>query len=78
MNKNSFWAGVGMLTIPVFIYGIILFVQAIIESGITGESLLMGFLIVCYVVTAIYLIIRGLTEKEVIYGEYPKFSKGGK
>lgn len=63
MNKDSFWAGILMLTLPVFIIGFVYFVEALADSGINWLSVLVGFCIVVYVITAVLLIARGLSEK---------------
>lgn len=76
MNKESFWAGIGMLTLPPVLYGFVVFIKVLAESGINWEGALIGFLAIAYVGTALYLIVNGLKEKkEVIQTQN---LKGGK
>ena len=78
MNKESFWAGIGMLTLPPILYGFVVFIKVLSESGINWEGALIGFLAIVYVGTALYLIINGLREKRETTIVQVKELKGGK
>lgn len=60
MDRESFYVGLGMLLAPIFVYLVYLLIQAQIDWGLVGLSIL-GF---AYFGTALFLLIKGALSEE--------------
>ena len=63
MNKESFWAGVMMLILPFVLLTLTIGFISLINSGICLIHFVGGICILAYIGTALYLILRGLSEE---------------
>ena len=64
MNRESFWAGIMMLSLPIVMFVVFAGIMMLKDSGVGVLPVVAGLCALAYVGTAVYLVIRGLSDRE--------------